>query len=808
MRSVLLASLRTHTRRYVAALLAVVIGVVFIVVTAALSSAVRDGLTSGLDAPYAGADAVVDRPEPHQAVDLMDGAAERGADAWLIAWTLQPVAHDGEVLNDSADIGQLPEPEHRWQLLEEGSWPTGRGQAVADANAAEVAGIEVGDRVRVGSGKDATEVEVVGLAESPSTFGFASLYLSWPDLRQWQDSLYVSSVAWAGPGDADDATAAITHLAPDADVMTVDAFVQQVQKEANQGVDLIAIALLVFATIALGVAVLVINNTFAILFAQRAREFALLRCVGATRRQVLRSVRVEALLLGVTAAGVGLAAGTGIGHGLVALIRSQWPDMRLGETDIAATWLLAAAVVGIGVTLVAAWLPTRRVVRISPLAALRPDDSASPRTTTGRLRFAAGVVTVVTGAALLATAMATTTLPVMLAGGAVTFTGVLVLGPVLVPALIRGAGLATGRVLGVAGRLASGNAVRNPKRTAATTAALLVGVTLTTAVLTTMATSRAALADEMDRQHPIDIALTGETTVPADLADRVAAVGGVASSVSVAGTTAEVEGLGDRPVLTAPASAPEVLRGDVSLVPADGRIKLPYDALGDGVESGDRVTVSAGGREVRLRVVGGEGWGGAALVSPATLARLDPSAETQAIWLRAEDGADADDLASAVEALAGPAGAEVENGLTKRQYVDLQLDVMTGGVIGLLGIAVVIALIGIANTLGLSVLERGREHALMRALGLTRRQLRTMLGLEAVLLSVVATLLGTGLGVTFAWAAVQTVVQPVIETAPLVLPVGQLALMVLASAVAGLLACVLPARRAARVAPAAGLALE
>ncbi len=154
------------------------------------------------------------------------------------------------------------------------------------------------------------------------------------------------------------------------------------------------------------------------------------------------------------------------------------------------------------------------------------------------------------------------------------------------------------------------------------------------------------------------------------------------------------------------------------------------------------------------------------------------------------------------------ADADLTNGLRERSWVTLQLDILTGTVVALLGIAVVIALIGIGNTSGLSVLERGRENALLRALGLTRRQLRATLAVEALLLSVVATLLGTAIGVTFAWVSLQALVEAAVDQAPLVLPWGQLALVVLVAGVAGLLSSLLPARRAARVAPAAGLSLD
>lgn len=807
MRTVLLASLRTHTRRYGAALLAIVVGVVLVLVTAALSSSVRDGLTSGLADPYDGADAVLDHPSAADAAKLLTAAPGDGADAWLVGWTMQQLARDGRVVTSDADIGQVPDrPEHRWQDVVSGRFPQGPGEALVDTNAAKADDIAIGDTLRIGTGTRALDVRVVGLADSPSNHAVSSVYLLWPDLRRWEDSLYVGSVAWSGGGH-DAATTAIRAVVPTAEPETVGAFVQDLQRDVNNGVDVIAIIVLLFTTVALLVAVLVINNTFTILFAQRSRDFALLRCVGATRRQVVRSVRVESLALGVIAAVLGIAAGLGAGHGLVALIHAQWPGARLGDAHIGGGWLLAAAVLAVGVTLVAAWLPTRRVVQVSPLAALRPDDSTRVRTTTGRLRIALGILLLGAGTAALALAIATAAAPALVAGGAAVFLGVLMLGPVVVPTLIGAAGRLAGRLLGPSGRLAAGNAVRNPRRTAATTASLLVGVTLTTAVLTGLASSRSALSAEMDDQHPVDLALSGARPLPADVVEQVRSVPGVAAATAVGGATARVPGLDPLPVLAVPADDGGVLHGTLP-TPRPRQVVLPWDALGDGIEAGDRVAVTVGERTVRLRVVGGEGWGDAALVAPATLARLAPEVTTHAVWVRAEDGADPEDLAGSLEAIGSPLDAGVENGLAQRAYVDLQLDVLTGGVVGLLGIAVVIALVGIANTLGLSVLERGREHALLRALGLTRRQVRRMLATEAVLLALVATLLGTTLGVTFAWAGVRALVEPVVDGAGLVLPWAELAAVVGAATLAGLVAAVLPSRRAAKVAPAAGLALE
>lgn len=807
MRTVLLASLRTHTRRYGAALLAVMVGVVLVVVTAALSSAVRDGLTAGLEKPYDGADAVLDRPATDDAIRLLEAAPERGADAWLIGWTLQQVSHDGTVVDTDADIGQVPDrPGRRWQELVAGRFPGSSGEALVDANAAKADGIAVGDQLRIGTGSDALDVRVVGLADSPSTFSVASVYVLWTDLSRWQDQLYASSVAWAGGDGFGPAREAVRAVVPDAEPVTVDAFVQDVQAEVNNGVDVIAIIALLFAAVALLVAVLVINNTFAILFAQRSRDFALLRCVGATRRQVVRSVRTESLALGVVAAVAGTAAGLAAGHGLVALIHDRWPGARLGDADVGASWLAVAAALAVGVPLVAAWLPTHRVVQVSPLAALRPDDSTRLRTSTGRSRAILGILLVLAGGAAFAVALASAAPAALMAGGGATFLGVVLLGPVLVPGLVRALTAVAGRAMGPAGRLAAGNAIRNPRRTAATTASLLIGVTLTTAVLTGLASSRTALAAEMDQQHPIDIALTGVASLPGDTAGRAAAVDGVAATATVPGAPATVDGE-ELPLLAPGDLADEVLHGALPRV-GPRQVLVPWDVLGDGLAEGDRVEVVVGDRALVLRVRAGEGWGEAALVQPRTLARLAPDAGAQAVWVRADGDADPEDLAGSMEAIAGPLDAGIENGLARRAYVDLQLDVLGGGVVGLLAIAVLIALVGIANTLGLSVLERGREHALLRALGLTRRQVRRMLATEAVLLAVVATTLGTALGVTFAWLGVQALVEPVVSGAGLVLPWTQLALVVALAAAAGLLAALLPARRASRTAPAAGLAME
>jgi putative ABC transport system permease protein len=790
MRTVLLASLRIHVRRYVAAAVAVVIGVAFVVVIGVITAGARAGLMDGFGAPFRNADHVVDGTRTEGAIALVE---RLGANAAPIGRAELTMRFDGGVLPGTVVGPITTAPELRWQTLRSGRFPTGTGEAVVDVWVAEAREIAVGDRVRIGEGTTAADVEVVGVVASPSSPGQASVYVTWPQLLRWRDNLDANTVAVRGE---------VGEVPAGARVRSPEEFINERRTQLNHGVDALSVLLLVFAGIAVFVSALVIANTFAILFAQRLRDFALLRCVGATRRQVARSVRREAATVGVLASLTGIAVGVGLGYGLIGLINALAPRAPMGAADLPTPWLVGGFVVGLAVTMAAAWLPTRRVTRVSPLAALRPTVAVDVRTPT-RVVPASGLLAV--GVVLLGVAVARDATAVMLAGGGLVFVAVLLFGPVLVPRLIR----VVGAPLGAAGRLARENAVRNPRRTAVTTASLLVGVTLTTAVLTGLATTRAAVEGRRGEQHPIDATLTSAGgPVAADLLDRVRRTPGVDDAIAVDGVVAEVTGF-DRPVpVVAVPEADRVARDGGAFARVEpGTIRLDQAAYST-VLPGEPVTVRVGDRQVRVRVVVGTGWGSAGVVAPDTLAALTDAPEPQAIWVRADADADAARLVGDLDELADSAGARITNQLQPWESENQELRTLTWMVLGLLGISVAIALIGIANTLGLSVLERGREHAMLRALGLTRRQLRRMLAAEAMLLSVVATLLGTVLGVGFAWVGHETFVTRALSGATLRVPWLSLGVVILIAALAGLLASVLPARRAARVTPAAGLSLD
>ncbi|MFW6773636.1 FtsX-like permease family protein [Nocardioides sp. CPCC 205120] len=854
MRTVLLASLRTHTRRYVAAVLAVAIAVAFVVVTDALASSARGGLTGEVGKPYEKGDLVVTGggmdgwPNNTGVEAVVDLAEERGDAAVPLAETWLTIARpDGSTVATDAAIGTwADDPSLVWQSVVEGRGAEAPDEAVAGASQARARDIAVGDEVVIGSGESATTVTVVGLADG-TTLASSALWVPFETLRTlegwWAETVTYAVAPGGDVGAAADAIAALsddgTGSGASADVepagvletFTPAEVADDRLQKVNQQVDVMAMLVLLFAAIAAVVSVMVIANTFSILFAQRLRDLALLRCVGATRRQVRRAIRVEALVVGLLASLAGLALGAALGYGGVAALRAS-VDFPLGAVDPSLLWWGAAFLGGVVTTVVAAWVPTRTATRVSPLAALRPEAAPSVRTTAGRARIAFGGLVLAAGCAGLALAVATEALLVMVAGGTAFFAGVVLLGPVIVPALLRLVGLAVRRT-GPSARIAGDNAVRNPRRTAATTASLLIGVTLTTAVLTGMASARAATAEELDQQYPVDVTVAADSgPLAADLVERVSGMRGTDAAVVVPGGLAAVApaagsdtgGLppeevwaSDSLAIAAPAAAEdadraldEVVRGDRTIaVPGDDEIAVPYDLVGTaGVPERVEVTTATGTRTLTPRLVDG-GWGAAALVSPATLeALVGEGTEPYAVWLRAEDGVDVDDLVADLEAAASGSGASVTPLLQQRNWVDTQLDVVVMAVVGLLGVGVLIALVGIGNTLGLSVLERARENALLRALGLTRRQLRRTLAAEGVLLSVVATLLGTAVGVFFAVIGVRVMVQPSIGDAALVLPYGQLAAVVAVAALAGLVACVLPARRAARVSPAAGLTAD
>ncbi|OUZ10540.1 hypothetical protein BHE97_07215 [Aeromicrobium sp. PE09-221] len=785
MRTVTLASLRLYKRRYVAAFLAVAIGVAFIVAIGALNTSAKDGLTAGVGTPYRGADLVAaDVYEPDHAAAIVDAVDADGGIASPIGYA----SEDAGTVGVAADDDTL-----RWQTLTDGTWPRAPGEIVVDRQAAKSNGAAIGDSVEISG----TTFQVVGIVDSGEALMRADYYAPWDDVSRlgsfWTDSVLVKGSA----------EGTVLDAAPDARVVTADDYIAERQQEMLQGTDVLTYMLLIFVTIALTVAAIVIANTFSILFAQRTSDIAMLRCVGATHAQVRRSVRVESLAIGIVSAMAGIVGGLALSFGAISAVRAAFDSVPLGNPGIPLPWLLAGFAVGVLVTVIAAWFPTRATTRVSPLAALRPAEGTGSGGAAGPARIAGGIGLLLAGAALLILAVVSQSLVAMLGGGVLSFVSILVLGPAIVPPMIRAAGALARPFAGATARIATDNAIRNPKRTATTTSALLVGVTLTSAVVVGMASTSSAIAEENRVSYPVDAAVSAETELPADTVDRLLTVPDVEEVTTLAGTMGSIDGI-TTPVASTPRDT-SILH-DTERLPADGEILLGDD-IAEQLEFPTTVTLDAGNRQLTLDARIGD-YGQTPLVSTDTMRSITGTPVPVAAWIRTSAGADPSEVVGDLKAVATGLDLQLSQSIEQRGFIEQQMTIMTAVVVGLLGIAVLIALVGIGSTLGLSVLERRRENALLRALGVTRRQLRATLTIEAILLAVAAAVLGVAIGTLFGWIGVEVLIGQLTDAAGLNVPVGQLLAIVGLAGVAGVLASVLPSRRAAKTAPAAGLTVE
>jgi putative ABC transport system permease protein len=818
-RRVLLANVRAHAARLVASTLAVVIAVGFVVATLVLNETSRATLLTAAGAPYVGAAAVV---TAHPGEDLardagpLTGLASVRAVAptWRTSVRTVVPGHAGArylLIESVAD-----DPALRWEHLSAGSLPDRPGEvAVTDrakASVGDVLTVTTYDEHGTAHTSQATVTGTVDLGGDPTAGVNARGFVTAGQAQAWGAPSPSELRIAAAPGRADEAVRDAVRSALHGRQVTVRTGEEAAQWAARSmlgdSLGLTAV-LLVFATVAVLVAGLVIANTFAVLLAQRTRELALLRCVGATARQVRRSVLGEALLTGLAASALGVGAGIGLAALVSAIVGSTDSPIPLAGVSVPPSAVLVGLAVGTGVTLLAALAPSRAATRVAPLAALRPLDPAPLRSRPGVVRLVAGLLLVVPGAALLALGVVAVQVLVALAGGALSFLGVVLLGQRAVPPVVAVAGRLVGRLGGVPARLAAGNATRNPRRTAATATALLIGVTLTTAMVVGAASTRATATADLDAAFPADVVVSAAETLPAPLLGRLTAVDGVRTGVTL--TTATVTGPDGRPVQVQgidPAAAEPVLRSTAALrPPRTGEIVVPaWQAEAWSVADGDRVTVTTAGGSRSLRVVEVARID-EPLLTRAELATLSPGAGPGALWLRLDDGADADAAVDAItDAVATDApGATVSGLASERAAIDAVLDTLLLVVTGLLGVAVVIALIGVGNTLALSVVERRQENGLLRALGLTRGQLRSLLAWEAALVAGVAAVLGVVLGGVYGAAGAASVLggQRVLVVA---VPWAQVAAIVVVATAAGLLASVLPARRAARTSPVAAIA--
>ncbi|MFF2200681.1 ABC transporter permease [Streptomyces sp. NPDC058145] len=722
--------------------------------------------------------------------------------------------------------------------LTSGHAPHGVGEALLDADTAGKKHVRIGDTLTVQAQPGSFPVRVVGIATFTTTNpGAARVFLD-PAvagralLGSAGRATSVSVDAAKGVSDTE-----LKHRVGAAigtgtyDLRTADEQAKSAAADLGGFLDVIKYVMLGFAGIAVLVGVFLIVNTFSMLIAQRTRELGLLRALGADRRQVRRSVLTEAVLLGVVGSTLGLAAGIGLAFGLIRLMAAFGMNLKATEMVIGWGTPVAAYVVGVGVTFVAAYLPARRAEAVSPMAALADAEVAGvgkplrTRAIVGSLVGAAGAAALAGCAAARRTAPASSLLGL---GVVLTLIATVIAGPLLVRPVIRVLGGAFPALFGPVGRMSQRNALRNPRRTGATAAALMVGLALVGGMSVASASMSASFDRQIDRTLGADFIVQGTEFRPFNKDVTAAVTGTRGAGLVVRQRIAPIVLRlpdGKRVQTTAAGYGPRLddvahltyARGGSAAALADGHL-----ALDAGFAQDHRVRIGTvlpvefqGGRRAELTVgaltdqEGSQAFGsqGGVFLGLATLQKHVPDGQDSALYVNAAPGTGAQELRSGLERSLKPfPQVQVRDQADYKKLVHDQIAVLLYLVYALLGLAIVIAVLGVVNTLALSVVERTREIGLLRAIGLGRRQLRRMIRLESVVIAVFGAVLGLGLGLV--WGVCMQRVLALQGMTALAIPWGTVVTVVIGAAVVGIVAALLPALRASRMNVLAAIAHE
>ena len=847
-----LAGLYAHKLRLLASSLAIVLSVGFVAGTLIFTDTATAGFWHEFAAQAAHVDASVESPAaagnpdretaPPPLPDSMLASVRRvpgvaSAEGRMVG----PAAlydKTGKLIANGHQTGvaiDVPaDPRFQYFSLASGRLPGSATEALLDSNTAQTSHFTVGDSLTVLDSAGARHtLRLVGLAD----LGVAKNLNDESVLALTADGMHALGIhgydridAAAAPGTSQTAltsriTTAVTGALPAGGaVVTGSKLAHDLADNVTQQVDLILTGILVFAIVALFVAAIVILNTFNILITQRLRQLALLRCVGATTRQVFGSVLLESILIGVAASAVGVLVGLGITAALSALFSGIGAALPAGVGIVVLPRTVLIAIgVGTAVTVAAAVWPAWRATRVAPLAALRAPDIAAAAQRSRRI--VPGVIAAVlcaAGAGLAAVGLpkGRSGLMIEAVGGAVFFIGVLVASPLLVGPLARLLGWLPGKLAGMPTRLATANAYRNPGRSAATMIALTVGVGLITLFSVVTSTARSFAFAQVDEHYPIDYlvsplqngtAESARPVLPNDLAGALRAQ----SQLSIVAPTwedqATVSGKSDTtigafdPAAYTGTAKPPVSSGSVdTLANGTGGIAL-RDTVAKSlhVQVGDAVTLDAPHRTEHLRVVAISAsafLGDQALISARDFADgFQPAGPSEILIKAAPSATPVASRAAVDQVLARYPLASVQSAADYKSQITSAINSLLAVFGGLLAIAIIIALFGIANTLSLSVIERTRESGLLRALGLTRGQMRRMLSMEALLIGLMGGLFGVAIGVGFGSTVSETLIRAGGGGSPISYPAMMITGYVLLAGLAGLAAGVLPGRRAARV---------
>ena len=837
MRKQLFSSLWARKRRLLGGAIAVVIGVAFLAATLVLGDAMKSGIHSLLAESNSGTDALVrseleigtadmstrstvderivselaGNPDVASALPVVEGVAQlSGADGELIGGDGPPTF--GENWLDF---------EHNPYELMDGRAPQRAGEIVIDSDSAGDGDLHIGDTTTVRV-PDPIEVTVVGIAELRSGESLGGVTYTWFDTDTAQrlllhsDDLVSAVNLTAAPGVSPEQLVAVVQPTLPSGIEAVTGTTLTAEDDADIAADFLDFFetfLLMFAGVALLVSTFTIHNTFSIVVAQRTRESALLRALGASRRQVLTAVVIESLVVGIVASTIGLFSGLLLANGLHALLEAIGLGIPTAALALDSTTVIVSMVVGVIVTLIAGLTPAIKASRVAPLAALR--DVEVDRSGASIVRAVLGTLVTGGGVALVVTASQDPDSAMQLAGlgSLLTVIGAVLIGPVVARLATALIGIPVRMFGGQSGKLARRNSMRNPRRTAGTASALMLGTAVVALFATFAASIKQSLDDLIANAYEGDLVVVqegwGGVGLSRDLAPAIDALPEVETATGLTFANFTVDGeTADEPFAVDPAAVDavvdlDVTAGSLQTMDASGIAVSEAYAADKGWTLGSPVSVGfADGVVDELHV--------AAVYTDANILgdlMIDedawlphtPRSDDFIVLISLADGVSVEQGRAAIDPLTEQFGAPAS--MDRGEYLESateDIDQMLGLVYGLLGLAILIALLGIANTLSLSLYERTRELGLLRAVGQTRRQLRRTVRWESVIIAVFGTIGGVAVGTFLAWGLMRAI-EASEGIGSFVVPVTTLVVVLGAAIVAGVVAAIRPARRAAKL---------
>ncbi|MET9966411.1 FtsX-like permease family protein [Streptomyces sp. NPDC006356] len=830
-----LRNVLAHKARLLMTVLAVMLGVAFVsgtlVFADTLSNAFRNQSAKSYDDVAVAVTSHADRDNPEEEpglsrktldkISAVDGVAAAYGRVDGFAGVADP---DGKLIgvgwsNKGANFAPGEDGKDPAYTFTDGSGPVKDDQIALDKESAAKGEYQVGDRVRVATNGPVKEFTLSGVftTEDGAVNAGGSLVLFDTAVAQKQylkPGYFASATVTAAPG-ADDAKIldAVKPLLPDtAEAQTGKALADEQAEQIEQGLGSLKQVLLGFAGIALFVGVFLISNTFTMLVAQRTKEIALMRAVGASRRQITRSVLAEAAVVGLVASVIGFVLGVGLAVGLRSGMAAF--DMKIpgGPLIVSATPVIAAISVGVLITMFAAWLPGRRAAKIPPVAAMNSVHAVAT-TKSLVLRNSLGAAITALGAAAIvlgASSGGDDGRMYIAAGAFFALVGVIILIPLLsrpVIALVRP--LLVGP-FGVAGKLAGQNAVRNPRRTGATASALAIGLTLVTGLSVLGITVGTAIdkmtTDNIKADYMVSMANGGDLDQSALTAlEKAKGVSAVSPQQSV------YFELGGDDFVSASAVTPgdiervlnvDVVSGSVDSL-AKGQIAVAEKtAKNRGWKPGDKLPVTFGDEKKGTLTVGAvfkdSEFLSPVLVDTEVVKPHEAQPYIQQIFVKTDGGQTSANEQVLIDALGDNPAITVMDRQDIRNEFGGAINTMLNIMYGLLAMALIIAVLGVVNTLAMSVFERQQEIGMLRAIGLDRRRVKRMVRLEAVVISVFGAVVGIGLGSFLGWAIGETIADQIPGYA-LVLPWDRIGIFLVLAGLVGVLAALWPARNAARL---------